>query len=195
MSDKFTVLVVLAVTTLLAASAGYGHPTVDDEAAAAAAVASGGVVVAQETTSTKHGLRGWLMTAGKRHHEHVHKDCKHGEVNGVLAWVKNKFRPAAKTSSTTTAATTTTTTTTSTDEPDEYGYQSPEPAVDNGDVVVAVPAEPYETPDVEVPSENNGEGGEGYATDEPADAAVPYPITESPSEFADPPAIDVRSTF
>lgn len=183
------VLAVLAVTLLVAS--GYGHPTVEEQAAAAAATASEngiGVAVAQETTSAKHGLRGWLMTAGKRHHEHV-RDCKHGEGKGILAWVKNKFRPASRTSTTTGSPTTTTTTTAG--KPDGYDYQSPEPVVDNnnsGNVVPPV-VEPY---DVEVPSENNeAEGGDAQEYEESAEP-VPYPITESPSEFADP-SIDLRS--
>lgn len=158
----------------------YGHPTPE--------IANGGDEIA-ETTTAKHGwgIRGWLTD--KKSHEHG-KD--------VLAWMKNKFglKKTSTTQSPPSSPSPPPPPTTGTNEPD-FAYEVTDPAIDtgNGNGIVVVP-EPYDG-NGEVPSEGNErpETPEESATDGESfeNNENPYPITEEPTEFADP-SIDLRST-
>lgn len=87
----------LAVVLLTVVVSTNGKPALENEDA---------IVETVETTTVKHGIRGWLKDLGKKIHEHS-ANCKH---DGVLTWVKKKFGHATTTTTTTTEAT-------------DFGYQ------------------------------------------------------------------------
>lgn len=174
----------MAVTLLVASAC--AHP-------AAEAEEYGDGAGAEETTA-RHGLRVGLTY--KKPSDYA-KDCyKHGK--DVLKWMKKKLEQLQPAAVTTTEVATPKTIT---NKPVvASGYETTDSAIDGG--VVSGPLDGNgETPgEVDETSGAVDETPEAGGQIEPAagggDAVDnPYPIVENLSEFADQPAIDVRSTF